>query len=288
MKKQNGSALIFATVLLFVVLSLVVSLSYVTVVEQKMSQKSKSSVGAFFNADSGVEWALNKIANKSGSDPISSLGTVDGSAIDCPGTFGCKVLFLGQDGKVLATTATIDQVKAVRAVGTQGQEAQRAIEAAVAAGDNSTYTTFGQSSCSTPGDTIYSGMTVFPYGTVGEDPIGGGDTICYSNPRSFTADPRGGWSTGNDQYRSQVINCAVCKGSAYTIYGSTSCPAGTGTIEYSGQAVYSYSGVRDDSSGGGAFCYKGILGSGTSGHGTTWANGVALSAGVINCAVCKL
>ncbi|MDD5490120.1 MAG: PilX N-terminal domain-containing pilus assembly protein, partial [Candidatus Moranbacteria bacterium] len=62
----RGSALLLTTILLFVVLSLVVSLSYITVMEQQMSSKTKSSVGSFFNADSGVEWALNKIANSPG------------------------------------------------------------------------------------------------------------------------------------------------------------------------------------------------------------------------------
>ncbi|PIW93089.1 MAG: hypothetical protein COZ87_03170, partial [Candidatus Moranbacteria bacterium CG_4_8_14_3_um_filter_43_15] len=67
-KIKSGSALLLTTILLFVILSMVVSLTYVTVMEQKMSSKTKSSVGAFFNADSGVEWALNKIANSSGAN----------------------------------------------------------------------------------------------------------------------------------------------------------------------------------------------------------------------------
>ena len=109
---------------LFVILGMVITLSSSTLLETKMNQKTKSSVGAFYNSESGVEWALNQIATKSGTAQISTIGA-------CPFT-GCSVLFLGADGKVLASSATIDQVKAVRSVGTQGGDTQRAIEAAVA------------------------------------------------------------------------------------------------------------------------------------------------------------
>lgn len=129
---KSGSGLIFAVVLLFVILAMVITLSSITVLETKMSQKTKSSVGAFYNSESGVEWALNKIANSSGTAAISTLGS-------CPFT-GCSVLFLGADGKVLATSATIDQVKAVRSVGSQGGETQRAIEAAVAETGSASFT----------------------------------------------------------------------------------------------------------------------------------------------------
>jgi hypothetical protein len=138
MKPKKGSALLLTTILMFVILSIVVSLTYVTVMEQKMSQKTKSSVGAFYGAESGVEWALNKIANVT-DDTIyinnASLGlTFDGTAANCP-FVGCKVYFLGSDGKVLNPAAkTVADIKAIRSVGTQGAETQRAIEAAVASG----------------------------------------------------------------------------------------------------------------------------------------------------------
>ena len=137
-KKSKGSALLLATILLFVVLGMVVSLSYITVMEQKMSGKTKSSVGAFFNADSGIEWALNKIVSSSGK--ISNVfGTsTPGNGIDCP-DFGsgspCKIYLLDTNGKVITDSNTdLSEVKAVRSVGSQGGETQRAIEAAVASG----------------------------------------------------------------------------------------------------------------------------------------------------------
>lgn len=144
MKNKNGSGLIFAVVLLFVILGMVITLSSITVLETKMSQKTKSSVGAFYGAESGVEWALNKIANSDETDTISTAftGNIVGQNANCPfGTNTCQVYFLGADGKVLSpTTDTISEVKAVRSVGTQGDETQRAIEAAVAQSGGYSYT----------------------------------------------------------------------------------------------------------------------------------------------------
>lgn len=137
LKNIRGSVLVLVIILLFVVLSVVVSLTYITVLEQKMSSKTKSSVGAFFNAESGIEWALNKIANSSG-DINSVFGTsTPGNGINCP-NFGsgslCKVYLLDSDGKVITTNQDIANIKAIRVVGNQGEEAIRAIEVAVAAG----------------------------------------------------------------------------------------------------------------------------------------------------------
>jgi len=143
MKTKQGSGLIFAVVLLFVILGMVVTLSSITVLETKMSQKTKSSVGAFYNSEAGVEWALNQISTNNG-DIFSAFRATgfDGPAAKCPASFGsggdiCKVLFLGADGKVLPTSADINEIEAVRSVGTQntGETTQRAIEAAVAGTD---------------------------------------------------------------------------------------------------------------------------------------------------------
>jgi len=132
MKKQSGSGLIFAVMLLFVILAIVVTLSSITVLETKMGQKTKSSVGAFFSAESGVEWALNQIS--SGSGKIADVfPKFSENKTSCPAGFSCVVYFLDSDGKVIADpNADISQVRAVRSVGTESGETQRAIEAAVA------------------------------------------------------------------------------------------------------------------------------------------------------------
>jgi hypothetical protein len=138
MKTNRGSALLLTTILMFVILSMVVSLTYVTVMEQKMSQKTKSSVGAFYGAESGVEWALNQIATTTNPDTTlvqSKFGLAANGSKACP-FVGCDVYFLDKDGKVILPTGIlhVDDIKAVRSVGTNGNETQRAIEAAVAAG----------------------------------------------------------------------------------------------------------------------------------------------------------
>ncbi|MCX6763050.1 MAG: hypothetical protein NT093_04735 [Candidatus Moranbacteria bacterium] len=139
MKKQSacpparrGSGLIFAVVLLFVILGMVVTLSSVTVLETKMNQKTKSSVGAFYNSEAGVEWALNKISNATGSNISDAFPGFSGNKYPCPSGFNCDMYFLDETGNVITSNLTINKVEAVRSVGTQGGETQRAIEAAVA------------------------------------------------------------------------------------------------------------------------------------------------------------
>jgi hypothetical protein len=145
MKKiKSGSGLIFAVVLLFVILGMVITLSSVTVLETKMNQKTKSSVGAFYNSESGVEWALNKIATSTGPDISNVFGaSFSAGKVTCPGGFGCELYLLNDQGNVIAADMAIDQVKAVRSVGTQGGETQRAIEAAVASGGGGCYLSYG-------------------------------------------------------------------------------------------------------------------------------------------------
>ena len=120
---------------------MVVTLSSVTVLETKMNQKTKSSVGAFYNSESGVEWALNQIAAKSGSDKVNTIAgwdRVNHYAV-CPfGGDTCKVYFIDKTTNNIITDGVntdISQIAAVRSVGTQntGDTTQRAIEAAVAA-----------------------------------------------------------------------------------------------------------------------------------------------------------
>ncbi|HUD08738.1 MAG TPA: hypothetical protein VMQ48_01450, partial [Candidatus Saccharimonadales bacterium] len=115
----------------------------VTMLETKMNQKTKSSVGAFYNSESGVEWALNKISISSGTISSTLSANPDGS-VSCPISPDCKVYFLKSDGTVITqanfSTLTFDDIKAVRSVGNQGGDTQRAIEAAVAAGGSNCFT----------------------------------------------------------------------------------------------------------------------------------------------------
>jgi hypothetical protein len=197
---RRGSALLLATILLFVVLSMVVSLTYVTVMEQKMSGKMKSSVGSFFNADSGVEWALNKIANVDGGLAIGSGGAFNDSDISngvaCP-FGGCDLYFLDENGKVITDGATkkISDIKAVRSVGAQtaGEPTQRAIEAAVASGKEGCYVDYNLAeglsagaSCTVSGFTVKGSAGSWGFCEKGD---GIGDN---KNTRAFFCPPGNG------------------------------------------------------------------------------------------------
>ncbi|MDP1845426.1 MAG: pilus assembly PilX N-terminal domain-containing protein [Candidatus Moranbacteria bacterium] len=205
-KKQKGSALIFATIILFSLLAITVTLSAITVQDMKMSQKTKSSTGAFFNADSGVEWALYKITNSDSSVKINSLPGItfntDGSA-QCP-FGGCNVFFLKDDGTVItqaqAGSLYVSDIKAVRSVGTQGAETQRAIEAAVASGGGGCYVDYALGTGLSPGTSCgaVGGFTVKKSaGKWGFCDTGSGSTLeAIQRPPGATCAP--GWSSNQD------------------------------------------------------------------------------------------
>lgn len=209
--KSKGAILLLTTILLFVLLGMVVSLSYVTVMEQKMSQKTKSSVGSFYNSESGIEWVLNKIANNSGA--ISTAFTLQpDSSVNCPASFGtdiCKVFLLDQDGKVITNSnADLSLVKAVRSVGTQGGDTQRAIEAAVASGGGGCYVSY-KTGCS-DGPPITSGCCVTGFANKGSAGMWGG---CFGDATpgfgAYFRPPGGGCWAGTSHDVGEAYVCCM-------------------------------------------------------------------------------
>jgi len=227
-KTKRGSALLLTTILMFVILSMVVSLTYVTVMEQKMSQKTKSSVGAFYGAESGVEWALNKLANPVGSTPtISSTfgvqatnATPDGK-MSCPFE-GCEVYLLDKDGKVIPKTQfsvadSADFVKAVRSVGDQGGETQRAIEAAVASSNEIYRISCGHDNQTVPGEQMaYCCRTKVDNGDTDCKSYKGGSWAVY--PKPWSASTPGKYDITCDHDTSIFVCCR-----ADAISGATKC-----------------------------------------------------------------
>ncbi|MDD3487701.1 MAG: hypothetical protein PHF35_05025 [Candidatus Moranbacteria bacterium] len=244
MKNKSGSGLVFAIIILFVILGIVVTLSSITILETKMGQKSKSSVGAFYNSESGVEWALNKISSASGA--INGSFAMDTSGkIGCPSAIGgssvCSIYLLDSNGKVINNantitdpTSDISEVKAVRSVGNQRDETQRAIEAAVAAVDEKY-----QSSCTNGGsanNTICvrinrdTGVTKCKYtptaSTWADCPAGGPWTINEITGKYQLSCTNGGSANNTICVRTNVYTGDTkCK---YTPTASTwaDCPAG--------------------------------------------------------------
>ena len=183
-----------------------------------MSQKTKSSVGAFFNADSGVEWAINKIATESGPDISDVFKTsFSGGKVTCPTDLGCELYLLDDKGKVITADTNINNVKAVRAIGskTAGESTQRAIEAAVAAEGGGIYTNWGFSSCVGNDSEIYHGEAIYPGWATSTTPVVGG-VICLNGnltqrfPKNIGT---GNWLWMNGHQTTDdgvVVSCAVC------------------------------------------------------------------------------
>ncbi len=142
-KKQEGSILILTLLALVGALSISVAMVSISVVERKMTTKSKKSVTAFQSANSGIEWALKKIndATVSGGkvQKISDVFTMgsDGK-ISCPSGFfdsssntNCEIYLLrgtNQNRQIIKNpNITLDKVIAVRATGIYGQSAEQKV-----------------------------------------------------------------------------------------------------------------------------------------------------------------
>lgn len=139
-KTQKGSALVLTLIVLVNALLIVSAISVISIMERSMSGKVKSSTPAFQSADSGLEYALQKIKNASSTDPISVVcGAPNASTgkADCSSEISQSVslYFLKDDGTVM-TSGQIKDVASIRSVGQAGNGEDvttRAIEAAVAA-----------------------------------------------------------------------------------------------------------------------------------------------------------
>ncbi len=146
-KKQEGSILILTLLALVGALSISVAMVSISVVERKMTTKSKKSVTAFQSANSGIEWALKKIndATVSGGN-IQTIEQAfapqtmdDDGKISCPDNgpnkffddnkSGCEIYLLGGTNQVRTVitdpTVTLDKVIAVRATGMYGEAEEK-------------------------------------------------------------------------------------------------------------------------------------------------------------------
>ena len=215
--KSRASALLLATILLFAILTVIISLSSVTVMEMKMGQKGKTSVASFYDAESGVEWALNTVATGNGDIKSKFTPNSDGS-ITCPagvGGAGCKVYFLKADGTAMTQAEinassgapTFADVRSVRSVGREGNDTQRAIEAAVAdtGGGGYSYVAFGTTSCDSQYRVAYTGEAMSIQLIAGTSPS---NIICSHTTVPSSAE-QGGWQNGIYGNRF-VVSCAVC------------------------------------------------------------------------------
>lgn len=134
-KNQKGSALLLSVILIFTILYIIISLSYNVVIEQKITQKTKESVSSFFNADSGIEWAIDEIIQKKDmniSDIFPGFSENSSGKIDCPFTdIKCHIYLLDDAGKVITVDGPSSNIKTIRSVGMKDDRTFRAIEAPV-------------------------------------------------------------------------------------------------------------------------------------------------------------
>lgn len=137
--KNRGSALILAVIVLVNALFIVVAVSSISIVERRMSIKTRNTAPAFQAADSGIEYVLSQIGDD---------GTIGGICTDDFGTDGkctitssnldnVEIYFLdGADQVITDGNTSRDSVRAIRSVGKFGEGgygATRAIEVAIAA-----------------------------------------------------------------------------------------------------------------------------------------------------------
>lgn len=140
--KNRGSALVLAVIVLVNALFIVVAVSSISIVERKMSIKTRNTAPAFQAADSGVEYVLSRMDD----DDKDTIDAVCGVPLTTDGTCiislsdsikDVRIYFLGTDDKIITEGSTSPNlVRSIRSVGKFGGEnyaTTRAIEVVLAA-----------------------------------------------------------------------------------------------------------------------------------------------------------
>jgi hypothetical protein len=143
MKKENsnGSALVFALMVMFIILTAALGAASVSMVEQRNSSATGKSTQAFQVADSAVEIVLKKAALDPAGTKLSTLvsdfggGTCNGGVIsgDINGRQVDLSFEYASNQPIFSCDITLAEVAKVKAVG-RFSDTTRAISAAVAAG----------------------------------------------------------------------------------------------------------------------------------------------------------
>lgn len=147
-KNKKGSILILTMLALVGALSIAVAMSSISIVERKMTTKSRKSVTAFQSANSGIEWAMKKINDAEPGDSISmifGMPDISNGEVNCPSNLfspsvdaDCKIVLLRKKADdnnsrvVINTNRPMEDIIAIRSTGTFGSDEEkvgRAIEA---------------------------------------------------------------------------------------------------------------------------------------------------------------
>ena len=147
---QKGSILVLTLLALVSALSIAVALSTVSIIERKMTTKSRKSVTAFQVANSGVEWAMQKINNAGVNDTVETIfgDTASSGEVSCPtelfpdkSSSSCKIVLLQRNTSPGAEPGSrvkinsnikVGDIVAIRSrgyLGSGSEEVGRALEA---------------------------------------------------------------------------------------------------------------------------------------------------------------
>ncbi len=147
---QKGSILVLTLLALVSALSIAVALSTVSIIERKMTTKSRKSVTAFQVANAGMEWAMQKINNAGVNDTVETIfgDTASSGEVSCPtelfpdkSSSSCKIVLLQRNTSPGAEPGSrvkinsnikVGDIVAIRSrgyLGSGSEEVGRALEA---------------------------------------------------------------------------------------------------------------------------------------------------------------
>lgn len=139
LKFNHGSVLVFSLIVLFIGISAAIGIASSTLISQRSSMTTASSVQSFQVADSGAEIFLNKFKSADSDATLGSLGI--GSCNSGNGLISGNI-GTGRDYEIiaydinnspLACSASLSSVDRIKSVG-KYKNTSRAVEMAVAAG----------------------------------------------------------------------------------------------------------------------------------------------------------
>ncbi len=150
-KEKEGSILILTMLALVGAISIAVAMSSISIVERKMTTKSRKSTTAFQSANSGIEWAMKRINDVNGIagtdktiQEVFGVNPDSKGQINCPNDLfsdgsglDCKITFLKKDSvtggrSIITGSANMEDIVAIRSAGTFGtniEKVGRALEA---------------------------------------------------------------------------------------------------------------------------------------------------------------
>ena len=173
LKNPKASVLVFSLIVLFIGISAAIGIASSTLISQRSSLATSSSVQSFQLADSGSEIFLNRFK---AADSDATLGSL-GSGLICTlgtirGNIGAgreyEITAYDISGNKLACNASLSSVDKIKSIGNY-KNTSRAVEVAVAAGECKTYS--GSANVGFNNGSTTSSMALVAFSGTCSDPI---------------------------------------------------------------------------------------------------------------------